>query len=115
MPKTIGSKPNRNSWLNFCEPTEIKLIKGSFKNPERTGYFELFIPPTIPSSENDIRHIVSNHERVDLIAHKYYGTSELWWVIAERNNIDLPIAELRRGMELIIPARSVVELVISKV
>ena len=113
--KTVGNQINRNTWLNFCEPTSLNHIKGSIMRPERIDYWELFIPPEIPASDNDSRHIVVAGDRLDLIAHKYYGASMLWWIIAERNDISLPLAELRQGMELTIPARSTVEKLLSKV
>lgn len=113
--KTVGSPVGRNSWLNFCEPTSLNHIKGSIRRPERVDYWELFIPPEIRSSESDSTHIVRQGERLDLISHIYYGTSSLWWIIAERNDISLPMAEMAPGKELIIPARGVVEVILSKV
>lgn len=113
--KTVGNPITRNSWLNFSEPTSLNYIKGSLRNPKRVDYWELFIPPEIPISESDTRHIVSAGDRLDLIAHNYYGSSALWWIIAERNNISLPMSELRQGQELIIPSQSIVDSIISKV
>lgn len=111
--KSVGRPASRNSWLNFCDPASVHRIKGSLRNTERTDYWELFIPPEIPSSENDVTHIVSGNERLDYIAYQYYGSSALWWIIAERNNISLPLSEVKQGVELVIPARPVVETILS--
>lgn len=40
-------------------------------------------------------------ERLDIISYKYYKTPELWWLIAEVNNIDA--FDMYEGQELIIP------------
>jgi nucleoid-associated protein YgaU len=63
----------------------------------------LFIPDYI----NDEKfHIVTKDDihRLDLISWKYYSTPELWWVIAEVNNIN-PF-ELEEGQVLrILPSQ----------
>ena len=41
---------------------------------------------------------------VDFLGERYYGDPELEWVIALRNDLDLPEQELYRGMELKIPS-----------
>lgn len=110
--KPIGGSLNRYSWLNYCKPESLNSIQGSLKNPRRTGFWGLFQPPEIPSSNDDTVHIVRAGERIDNIAYAYYGSPMLWWVIAERNGIDLPIAELRQGMRLVIPASSVIETIL---
>lgn len=40
-------------------------------------------------------------DRIDRISYQYYGTPELWWLIAQVNDID-PL-ELYEGQELVIP------------
>jgi nucleoid-associated protein YgaU len=110
--KPVGGSINRYSWLNNCKPESLNSIMGSLKNKRRTDFWGLYTSPEIPSSDSDTIHIVAAGERIDNIAYKYYGSSMLWWVIAERNSIDLPIAELRQGMKLIIPASSVIETVL---
>jgi hypothetical protein len=41
--------------------------------------------------------------RLDLIAYEVYGSVELWWVIAEANQIVDPLTEVTLGYELIMP------------
>ena len=107
--KPVGGAINRFSWLNYCKPQSLDTVKGSLNNKRRTDYWGLYISPEIPASDGDALHIVSARERIDSISVKYYGTPMLWWVIADRNNLDLPQAELRQGMRLIIPASSVID------
>lgn len=40
--------------------------------------------------------------RLDLISHEVYGTSMLWWAIANMNNIENPL-EVKAGLVLRIP------------
>jgi len=43
--------------------------------------------------------------KLDLIAFESYGKSELWWVIAELNQIVDPMTEIQVGVELRVPRR----------
>lgn len=49
--------------------------------------------------EEWIEHAITQHERIDTIAYKYYGDSTQWWRIAEANPdkiwwpLTLPIGE----------------------
>lgn len=47
-------------------------------------------------------HIVSEGDRLDLIANKYYKKPKMWRFIADQNDIDNP-RQLTRGMVLTIP------------
>lgn len=44
--------------------------------------------------------------RFDLISQLSYGTSELWWAIAQANNIMDPLVGVSTGTQLRIPARA---------
>ena len=44
-------------------------------------------------------------DRIDLVAHKFYNDSKLWWVIAEANNITDPL-ELPINTIIRVPAIS---------
>ena len=59
----------------------------------------------IPESENDLYHDVSSGEegKLDIVAYHYYGTVELWWVIAMANDILNPL-RLAAGTRLRIPS-----------
>lgn len=107
--KPVGGSINRLSWLNFCQPQSLNTTKGSISNKRRTDFWGIFISPNLPNSDSDSIHIVKAGERIDQIANHYYGSPMLWWVIAEKNNLDLPQAELRQGMNLTIPSVPVVE------
>jgi len=52
------------------------------KNAFETTHFQTF-PPT----NNDLWIIAKKYDRLDLLAHKYYGNRKLWWIIAISNQL----------------------------
>lgn len=67
------------------------------------GDFNLVrIPFIYNPSDNDKVHYISEGDRLDTIAYKYYGKSDLWYIIADANEIINPF-ELEIGTQLIIP------------
>jgi hypothetical protein len=59
--------------------------------------------PEIPMSPNDTIHEVTEGERIDSIAKKYYRDEEKWWVIALANGLFLLPVDIIPGMKLRIP------------
>ena len=57
---------------------------------------------TIPFSNDDIRVISVEGDRLDLLANEYYGDSRFWWYIAKANN--LKFMTLEPGTKLRIPS-----------
>jgi len=41
----------------------------------------------IPKSDNDIYIVTQGGDRLDTLAHQFYGDASLWWIIATANNI----------------------------
>jgi len=58
--------------------------------------------PDILDGVQTVEHIVKSGERFDVLASRYYGDSEYWWVIALANRIADPFS-LRAGHKLRIP------------
>lgn len=58
----------------------------------------------LPSS-NDIFHTVTEGERIELIAWKYYQDVRLFWVLCDVNLIRDPL-RLEKGVRLRIPPKS---------
>jgi len=52
---------------------------------------------------DDVYHVIQQHDRLDLLAHRYLGEATLWWVIAEYNDI-FWIFDLEVGATLRIPS-----------
>ena len=72
-------------------------------------FLETQNPVRVRSTQNDIVHRVrvGEENRLDLIAHQYYGNPTLWWVIAYRNNIYDPF-NVPSETNLAIPSKEAV-------
>jgi len=53
---------------------------------------------------DDIFHTVADGERVDLIAWRYFGRPELWWVVCDYNDLFFPL-DIEAGTVLRLPSR----------
>lgn len=61
-------------------------------------------------TENEDDYVVDRPAlRCDILANERYGDPERGWVIAARNNLDLPDVQLYEGQRLKIPRRDWVE------
>ncbi len=83
------------------------LSKTSIYNVDGNVVPGLMAPPIVADPTDTLYRVTqSGQRRLDLISHLYYGTSELWWVIAFVNNLVDPIAGVSAGADLRIPLRS---------
>lgn len=64
----------------------------------------LFLEP----DATDFIHRICDGDFIDAISFKYYGTVNLWWAIADVNNIACPL-DLQVGAEIRIPQKSRLE------
>jgi len=98
--------PNK-SWLNFPDYYEFDGIE----------FFDTPDFPDFPLSPNDkIINIEQKYlGRLDLIAFDFYNDSNLWWIIALVNNLELIPCSMWIGMSLRIPVIDNVSLFLSKV
>lgn len=65
--------------------------------------------PEIDSTDAQ-RYVITavDLQRLDLIAHRFYGDSRLWWAIALVNKIKNPLTDLTIGQVLMIPQKSAI-------
>lgn len=61
------------------------------------------VQTSVPSSSDDIQHMVKDGETLQNIAYRYYGDSGKWYLIAEANGILNPFKELESGTLIKIP------------
>lgn len=55
--------------------------------------FRTKLYPNIPLSDSDIYAVTQTGDRMDTLAHQFFGDASLWWIIATANNIhDAPFA-----------------------
>lgn len=98
------AKVRRSSFLRQSPLETVVIGKTEFQ------FWGLYTPDGIPEEDGDVEHIVTSMDRIDSIAHRYYGDPKLWWVIAEANDLEDPISSLRSGLVLRIPSpRNVLE------
>ena len=82
----------------------MRYSKGSLKRKsDGVRYKESTIIPEIPVSTNDRYVEVSVTDRLDLIAHTYYGDRNFWWIIAAANGIGKGTLYIKAGVILRLP------------
>jgi hypothetical protein len=59
--------------------------------------------PKIPIRDSDIFLYPKFGDRLDNLAHKYYGDVSLWWIIAKANNLDAAHIGLEVDKQIRIP------------
>lgn len=110
------SNPRRNllkarpySYMGFM-PEELVFDKETGSIVRFRRMFEM--PNWDGVEENETTFIVEDPlDRLDKIAARFWGSDrqELYWVIAARNNMDLPDAHIRKGIRLKIPSKAWVD------
>ncbi|NLN74996.1 MAG: hypothetical protein GX139_01620 [Armatimonadetes bacterium] len=58
---------------------------------------------------DDVFHAVVKGDRIDLIAYRYLGRAELWWIVCDYNDIFFPL-DLELGRMLRLPSEEQVEM-----
>ena len=67
------------------------------------NYYKTTIYPQIKPSDADLYIITEAGDRIDLLAKKYYGNTEMWWIIATANNLNDGNFFVPEGAQLRIP------------
>ena len=104
-PKKRVLRAKAFSFMNFM-PEELVYDKDRGCLVRFRTMFEM--PSWEGVEEGEITHIVDgSDERLDKLAAKYWGfdRQELYWVIAARNELDLPDVQLYKGRRLKIPSK----------
>ena len=69
--------------------------------------FGLMTEAVVPDASDTLFRVPqAGQSRLDLISQNFYGTPELWWVIAIVNNIHDPIVGAEVGQTIRIPTRN---------
>lgn len=71
---------------------------------EGVEHWELPEYPTIGDAPDDRRYVVNRTDRIDQLAEVFYGTADLWWIIAIRNDLELVPNDLYENQVLRIPS-----------
>lgn len=108
--KRIGSTSKRGSWARNCKIVMVERKGRDVLNPKSVRWFESFEEFNIEPSNGDFLYTVQLGDRIDRLAMKFYGSVQLWWVIAQANSIDEPAIGLHPGENIMIPSPSMVDL-----
>jgi hypothetical protein len=76
---------------------------GIKKSKDGKRVFKPTIYPKIPIRDSDIFIYPKFGDRLDNLAHKYYGDVSLWWIIAKANNLDAAHIGLEVDNQIRIP------------
>lgn len=84
---------------------QLRDSDGNATNDYAWGVWEVI---DFPEAGTDLIHIIKDYEagRIDLLADKYYGNVNLWWVIAYINEIMDPMVDMEAGDKIRIPHRN---------
>jgi hypothetical protein len=74
------------------------------KKDTKKMYLSSVIYPKIKASDDDMYIISDAGDRLDILALKYYGDQNLWWIIATANNLNEASYSITPGIQLRIPA-----------
>lgn len=91
------------SWRNLMPEYEVyDSVSGGL-----VRFYGPFEMPDFSGSEQDeiVESVNDVNIRLDTMANRYYGDAALWWVIAARNNLDVPDAMIYKGMVLKVPSK----------
>ena len=91
------------------------LLYSQLVNVDGIQFWDLVDFPDMLPQDDDIIIIigtgqsgalVSNEEalRIDLLSYRIYGTPQLWWAIALRNNFELVPTEFKINQEIVVPS-----------
>jgi hypothetical protein len=74
-----------------------RVFQSDFERGDKVVFFGTWRPPPIIETRPPIRHKVLADEitRPDIIAYRVYGDASLFWAIAIRNNLLLPLVDLQ--------------------
>lgn len=66
--------------------------------------------PDLLDGVNTVDHIFRASDRLDIIAHRYYGDEDYWWIIALANRIMDPFTiEIGRRLRIPTEAKSILD------
>lgn len=77
------------------------VIKDKNKDNKRRYVTNLY--PKVENQINDLYIITKKGDRLDSLAHKYYGDTRLWSIIAQANHIGKGSLAIEPGIRIRIP------------
>ena len=108
MTLKFSQQLRNDTYLKFSEVVEASeyvrdQTAPTTKRELTVRYFDIFEAPELETSEADITYSLQARDRLDKLALRFYGNSHLWWVIALRNEFDLPTVDMNAVDTIVIP------------
>ena len=75
----------------------------TLKDEDNKRYSSTTVYPPIKETDNDYYITVTDGDRLDNLAYKYYQDSRLWWIIARANNLGKGDLSVPIGTQIRIP------------
>lgn len=92
----------QNSRLRFADLVKVDGI----------AFWDMVELPDIPPQPDDILYTVRSLDRIDFLAHRFYGDPVLWWVIAVANDFEILPTDFDLADQIIIPSPRYVQQVL---
>lgn len=71
-------------------------------------FWDTLALPDAVARPDDIIHVVSSNDRIDLLADRYYQSASMWWVIAWANDFNILPTDLKENARIRIPSKNYV-------
>jgi hypothetical protein len=68
-------------------------------------FWDLTRLPEVPARLDESRYRLLDTDQLDLLADRFYGDPQLWWVLAHANDMVLLPTDLAPGVEIRVPSR----------
>lgn len=79
-----------------------EFVEKIVASQEKLRYATIFYPK-FPRRTSDIYFISKKHDRLDLIANRYYGDPRYWVIIAKSNNLHAGTLRIPPGIRMRVP------------
>lgn len=85
-------------------PDSSRLQFADFVTQDGVAFWDVLDLPEIVVQTDDLVYKAVTSDRIDRLAHRFYGDPVLWWVIAAANDMELLPNALYGGQTLRIPS-----------
>jgi len=81
-----------------------KELTSKFKKTQSPEHFETVYYKSVPKRNDDMYFMTQDGDRLDILAHRFYGDPGFWWFLAKANN--LSTMNIEPGIQIRVPITS---------
>ena len=81
----------------------LRIRKTRNEENQNRVYQSCLYPQINPSNTDIVTIVKVGAQRLDILAHRYYGTPALWWIISQANNLSGDTMVVSPGTKIRIP------------